>query len=35
MLDTMYELPSDKDKKDLRIAAQYVKKQLNKFMFIS
>jgi len=33
MLDAMYELPSDKDKKDLRITAQYVKKQLNKFMF--
>ena len=33
MLDAMYELPSDKDKKDLRLTAQYVKKQLNKFMF--
>ena len=33
MLDAMYELPSDQNKKDLRITAQYVKRQLNKFMF--
>ena len=33
MLDAMYELPSDNGKNDLRITAQYVKRQLNKFMF--
>ena len=33
MLGAMYELPSDQNKKDLRITAQYVKRQLNKFMF--
>ena len=33
MLDAMYELPSDKKQKDLRITNQYVKSQLNKLSF--
>ena len=33
MLDAMFEFPSDKSKKELKITAAYVKAQLNKISF--